>query len=161
MAESSPELPASEVVVTTTAGFDVTDTVNCAWMPLGASTVIVATPIATAVTRPAFTVTMFTSPDDHVRVEFIIVEPPASATEATTVAVAPIPAITTALGDTVIAAATCWTVTAAVPVTVPDVALIVAAPLDTAVTKPVGDTVAMAVNEDAQDTDAPVIVCPS
>ena len=83
-------------------------------------------PSATAVTSPLLlTVAMASSSDDHVRVGFAIPEPPASITNAVTVAVAPGPARTSELGDSVREAATCWIVTVAVPVAEPEVAVMV------------------------------------
>ena len=77
------------------------------------------------------------------------------------VAVSPGPTITTAEADSAIDDAICWTVVDAVPVAKPDVAVTVASPSATAVTRPVDETLATDDAEDAQATDAPLIVAPS
>ena len=56
--------------------------------------------------------------------------------------------------------ATCSTVTEAVPVAAPEVAVIVAVPSPTAVTSPVGKTLATDNEVDSQATDAPLIEAP-
>ncbi len=124
-------------------------------------TVIVADPLPTAVTSPLLlTIAMLASLDDHVRSGFAISEPPASNTDAVTVAVAPGPARTSELVYSVTEAATCATVTDAVPVAEAEVAVTVAVPSATAATRPVDETLATDNGEDAQATDAPLIVAP-
>ena len=86
--------------------------------------------------------------------------PPASFTSAVTVSVSVGPARTSVLGESVSEAATCWTPTEVVPTAEPDVAVIVAAPAVTAVTRPEEETVATAGAEDTHDTDAPGIAEP-
>ena len=56
--------------------------------------------------------------------------------------------------------AACWTMTDAVPVAEPEVAVMVAGPSATAATTPVGETLATVDAEDAQATEAPLIVAP-
>ena len=56
--------------------------------------------------------------------------------------------------------AACWTVTDAVPVAEPEVAVMVAVPSAKAVMRPVDETLATVDAEDAQETDAPLSVAP-
>ena len=106
--------------------------------------VIVARPLATAVTSPVlFTAAVVVSLDDQVRVGLTaITEPSASFTVAVAVAVSPGVTNTSESGESVIEAATWSTVTAAVPLAKPDVAVIVAVPFATEVTRPAEETVA-------------------
>ena len=62
------------------------------------------------------------------------------------------------LGDTVTVDATWLTVTEAVALSEPDVAVIVAVPSATEVTNPAVETVAMVVSDEAHETVAPAIV---
>ena len=64
------------------------------------------------------------------------------------------------LGDSAIESATCWTVTDAVPTAEPDVAVTVAVPSATAVTRPVDETLATVDADDAHVTDTPLIAAP-
>ena len=120
-----------------------------------------AGPLATAVTSPLLlTVTPAVSLDDQVRLGLGISEPPASRTVAMTVAVSPGAANTSESGESVIETATCWMEAEALADAEPEVAVMVAEPLATAVTNPVEDTVVTDADEVAHDTLAPPIVAP-
>jgi len=118
-------------------------------------TVTVAVPLATAVTSPADeTVATPASDDDHVAVASDITEPPASLTVAVKLAVSAIDDKASELGATHRVAPTCETVTAAVALAAPDVAVIVAVPLLIAVTKPDDEMVATDASEEDHVTGA-------
>ena len=106
--------------------------------------VIVAVPSAIAVTRPADD-TVATDELDvaHVTVAPDITVPPASFTVAASVAVSANEENDRFISDNVTLAATWLTVTEADPLAEPDVAVIVADPVATAVTRPSDETVAM------------------
>jgi len=105
-----------------------------------------------------FTVVVVVSLDDQVRVGLTaITEPSASFTVAVTVAVSPGVTNTSESGESVIEAATWATVTAAVPLAGPEVAVIVAVPFATEVTNPAVETVAMVVSDVAHETVASLI----
>ena len=105
---------------------------------------IVAVPSATAVTRPADeTVAMDEFDVTHVTVGFEMTFPAASLTVATIVVVSPAEVKLRLVGDSVTDAATWLTVTVAVALAAPEVAVIVAVPSATAVTNPADETVAM------------------
>ncbi len=111
---------------------------------------MVADPFATAVTSPEDeTVAISVSDDDHVTVAPDITDPPASFTVAVTVSVPPMVPNVTESRESSMVAGTWETVTAAVPVIEPVVAVIVAVPSVTAVTSPADETVAM----DAEEVD--------
>ena len=123
--------------------------------------VIVSVPFATAVTSPADeTVAIVVSDDAHVTVAPEIAVPPASLTVAASVTVSPMDAKDFVLGDSATLDAVWVTVTTAVPLADPEVAVIVSVPLATAVTSPPDDTVAIDVLDDAQVTVAPDMVAP-
>jgi hypothetical protein len=105
--------------------------------------VIVADPLATAVTRPADE-TVATDEFDaaHVTVGFEMTVPPASLTVGVSVAVSPSDEKLRLVGARVRDAATWVTVAVAVALAEPDVAVIVAVPSATAVTRPADETVA-------------------
>ena len=136
------------------------DTVSAAvWFTEPDVAVIVALPLATAVTRPADDTVAIDELDvAHVTVAPDIVVPPASFTVGTSVVVSPNDANDRLVGASVTEAAACDTVTAAVWFTEPDVAVIVALPLATAVTRPADDTVATDALDVAHVTVAPLIV---
>ena len=120
-----------------------------------------AGPLATAVTTPLLlTVTVLSSLDDQVRLGLTISEPPASFTVAVTVAVSPAAANTSESGDSVIETATCWIEAFALADAEPEVAVMVAVPSATEVTKPLEDTVATDADDELHDTEAPLIVAP-
>ena len=104
--------------------------------------------------------TVLSSLDDHVRLGLGISEPPPSKTVAVTVAVSPGAANTSESGESVIDTATCWIEAFALADADPEVAVIVVAPLATAVTRPLEDTVATDVDDELQVTLAPLIVAP-
>ena len=122
---------------------------------------IVAEPEATPVTSPADE-TVATDELDvvHVTVAPDIAVPPASLTVAVSVTVSPTDVKVFVLGETVTVEAVWLTVTAAVALTDPDVAVMVALPFATAVTKPDDETVATDEFDVAHVTDAPDIVAP-
>ena len=122
--------------------------------------VMVAVPSATEVTTPSDD-TVATEALDvvHVTVAPEIVVPLASFTVAMSVAVAPSDVNERLVADSVIDEGIC-TVAEAVAVAEPDVAVIVAVPSATAVTKPADETVAIALSDDDQVTVAPDIVVP-
>ena len=123
--------------------------------------VIVSVPLATAVTSPADeTVAINVSDDAQVTVAPEIAVPPASLTVAASVTVSPMDAKDFVLGDSATLDAVWVTVTTAVPLADPEVAVIVSVPLATAVTSPPDDTVAIDVSDDAQVTVAPDMVAP-
>ena len=111
---------------------------------------IVPVPLPTEVTRPADeTVAMPGAFGTHVTAAPGMAVPPASFTVAVSVAVAPIDAKESDVGDNSMLARTCETVTADVALAEPEVAVIVAVPAATAVTSPADETVAT----DAADVD--------
>jgi hypothetical protein len=121
--------------------------------------VIVAVPLPTEVTRPADeTVATVVSEDAHVTVAPDISVPPASFTVTLNVTVSSMVVKVFVLGDTVTVDATWLTVTEAVALSEPDVAVIVAVPSATEVTNPAVETVAMVVSDEAHETVAPAIV---
>ena len=123
--------------------------------------VIVAVPFATEVTRPADeTVAMDELDVAQVTVAPDITVPPASFTVATRVAVSANEAKLRLVGDSVMLDAAWVTVTAAVPLTDPDVDVIVAVPFATAVTSPADETVAVASLDVSHVTAAPEIAVP-
>ena len=123
--------------------------------------VIVPLPSATEVTNPADeTVATEVLEDDHVTVAPEITDPPASFTVATSDAVSLTDTKLRLVGESVMLAAAWVTVTAAVPLTDPDVAVMVAVPLATAVTSPADETVAVASLDVAHVTVAPGMVAP-
>ena len=123
--------------------------------------VIVAVPSATAVTRPDDD-TVATDEFDvaHVTDAPDIVLPTASFTVAVSCCVAPIDERVKLVGDNAINAAVWATETEAVALTEPEVAVIVAVPSATAVTRPDDDTVATDEFDVVHVTGAPDIVFP-
>ena len=123
--------------------------------------VIVALPSATEVTRPDDE-TVATDEFDvvHVTVAPDMVAPPVSFTVATSVVVSASEAKLRLVGESVTEAAVWATEIPAVPLTEPDVAVIVADPAATPVTSPADDTVATAASDVNHVTDAPDIVAP-
>tara|TARA_B100001123_G_scaffold359525_1_gene415046 strand:- start:98 stop:610 length:513 start_codon:yes stop_codon:yes gene_type:complete len=124
--------------------------------------VIVALPAATEVTTPDETVATEALDVVHVTVASLIVAPFWSLTVAMSVDVAPSDVNVRLVADSVIEAAV-WvtdTVTDAVALTEPDVAVTVAVPAPTAVTRPDAETVATAVFEDDQVTSACITTVP-
>jgi len=121
----------------------------------------VAVPSATEVTSPAVD-TVATDELDvvHVTVAPDIAVPPPSLTVTLTVTVSPSDTKVFVLGDSSTVDATCATVTAHVVVAEPEVAVIVAVPLVTAVTSPADETVAIVTSEDDHVTVAPDIAVP-
>ena len=116
-------------------------------------------PLVTAVTSPADeTVTTVVSDDDHVTVAPEMALPPASFTVTLNVTVSSMVVKVFVLGDTVTVDATWLTVTEAVALTEPEVAVITAVPSATEVTNPAVETVAMVVSDEAHETVAPAIV---
>ena len=106
---------------------------------------IVASPLATAVTSPdASTVATAASPDSHENSEPATAFPFASSASAASRNVSPRAAIVVSAGTTATALTTWATLTVALPEASPAVAVIVALPLDTAVTSPDAFTVAAA-----------------
>jgi hypothetical protein len=123
--------------------------------------VMVSVPLATAVTSPVEeTVAIVVSDEAHVTVAPKISVPPASVTVAVILIVSPHSEIIWESGDSVMLDAAWVTVITAVPLTEPEVAVIVSVPLATAVTSPADDTVAIVVSDDAHVTVAPEIVVP-
>ena len=124
---------------------------------------MVAVPSATAVTRPDDD-TVATDEFDvvHVTDAPLIVAPFWSLTVAVSCCVSPTDENERLVGDNVIEVAVCVidTVTLAVALTEPDVAVIVAVPSATAVTRPLEDTVATDALDELHDTLAPLIVAP-
>ena len=120
--------------------------------------VITAVPSATEVTRPAEE-TVATDATDvvHVTVAPDIVLSLASFTVAVRVAVSPSEAKLTVVGDSVIEAATWVTVTDVVAANEPNVAVTVAEPSATAVTRPAEDTVATDAVDVVHETVTPDI----
>ena len=104
--------------------------------------------------------TVVVSLDDQATLSAGISEPLASRTVAVTVAVSPTAANTSESGESVIDTATCWMEAEALADAEPEVAVMVAEPLATAVTNPVEDTVVTDADEVAHDTLAPLIVAP-
>jgi hypothetical protein len=122
--------------------------------------VMVTDPPATAVTSPmVLTVATFGWDDDQVIVLPEIELPFASATLAVSCIVSP-SEIRAAEGVTATVEISCATVTDAVAEVEPEVTLIIAEPFPTAVTRPVDKTLATDDAEDAQATDAPLMVAP-
>ena len=125
--------------------------------------VIVAVPFATAVTKPDDE-TVATDELDvaHVTDAPDIVTPFWSLTVAVSCCVSPTDENEKLVGDNVIEVAVCVidTVTAAVALTDPEIAVIVALPFPTAVTRPDDETVATDEFDVAHVTDAPDIVAP-
>jgi len=103
---------------------------------------------------------VLSSLDDQVRLGLAISEPPASRTVAVTVAVSPGAANTSESGESVMDTATCWIEAEAFAEADPDVAVMVAEPLATEVTRPEEDTVATDALDELHDTLAPLIVAP-
>jgi hypothetical protein len=103
---------------------------------------------------------VLSSLDDHIRLGLAISEPSASRTIAVTVAVSPAAANTSESGDSVIETATCWMEVEAFADAEPEVAVMVAVPFATAVTRPAIETVATDAEEVAHVTLAPLIVAP-
>ena len=124
--------------------------------------VTVAVPSVTAVTNPAVE-TVATEALDvaQVTVGFEITVPPASVTVATTVAVSPADVKLTLVGARVTDWATWLTVTVAVALADPDVAVMVAVPSATAVTNPADETVATDELDVTQVTVAPEMMFPA
>ena len=122
---------------------------------------IVADPSAIAVRSPVGeTVTTPVSDDDQSTVISAIALPPASAAFAMRVSVSPMTPSVTESRESVRVAGSWATVAVAVPVTEPDVAMIEALPLVTAVTSPEEETVATSGLEELQVTEMPVISVP-
>ena len=123
---------------------------------------IVAEPVAIPVTSPAEdTVAMDEFDVPHVTVAPDIVLPTASLTVAASVTVSPTDGKILVFGDSVTVEAVCDTVTVAVPLAEADVAVIVAEPSATEVTRPANDTVATDEFDVAHETVAPLIVLPT
>ena len=122
---------------------------------------IVAEPSATEVTRPVGeTVATVVAVVTHVTVAPGIAVPPASFTVAVSVAVSARDAKASELGDNSTMDSAWTTVTDALAVSDPLVAVIVAVPSATEVTRPVDDTVATAASDIVHVTVAPLIVSP-
>ena len=118
-------------------------------------------PVATAVTSPADeTVATAVFVDDQVTVGPDITVPPASLTVAARVTVSPTDVNVFSLGDSSTVDAAWATVTEAVVLAEPEVAVIVAVPSATEVTSPADETVATAVFVDDHVTVAPDITDP-
>ena len=114
---------------------------------------MVAVPSATAVTNPAAEIVATEALDvAHVTVGFEITVPPASLPVATRVAVSPIDVKLRLVGDKLSDIATWLTVAVAVPLTDPDVVVMVAVPLPTAVTRPAEETVTIDASDVAHVT---------
>ena len=122
---------------------------------------MVAVPSETAVTNPAAE-TAATEASDvvHAMVGFEMIFPAASVTVVTRVAVSPADVKLRLVGDKLSDIATWLTVAVAVPLTDPDVAVMVAVPLPTAVTRPAEETVTIDASDAAQVTVAPEITVP-
>ena len=122
---------------------------------------MVAVPSETAVTSPVDeTVATVGVADVHVTGAPGITTPSASFTVAVSVAVSPRDSKESELGDNSIVPASGEIVTVPDPLADPDVAVIVAVPLATAVTSPADDTVAIVVSDVAHVTAAPGIAVP-
>ncbi len=120
----------------------------------------VAVPSATEVTRPASeTVAMVESDVVHATVAPEIVDPAAFLTVAVSWVVSPSARKLSSVSDSSRLAGTA-TVTAAVPFADPEVAVIVAVPSATEVTRPLEDTVATDALDELHVTLAPLIVAP-
>ena len=118
-------------------------------------------PSATAVTSPAAeTVATLVAFETHATAAPGMAVPPASFTVAVSVAVAPIDAKESDVGDNSMLARTCATVTADVALAEPEVAVIVAVPSATAVTSPADETVATVAADVDHVTVAPDMVVP-
>ena len=112
---------------------------------------MVAVPLATAVTNPADeTVATDALDDDHVATESERTVPSESLTVALSVAVSPIDTKDSELGDTVTVNMAVPTVSDADPLAEPEVAMIEADPVATAVTSPADETVTTPVLVDDQ-----------
>ena len=112
---------------------------------------IVTDPVATEVTNPADeTVATDASDDDHVATESERTFPSESLTVALSVAVSPIDTNDSEFGDTVTVNMAVPTVSDADPLAEPEVAMIEADPVATAVTSPADETVATPVFVDDQ-----------
>ena len=123
---------------------------------------IVVDPLATAVTRPADeTVATDAADVDHVTVAPDMVVPVTSFAVALSVTVSPNDAKVFVLGETSTVDTTCPTVTADIPVAAPEVAVIVAEPLPTEVTRPADETVATDAADVVHVTVAPEIAVPA
>ena len=123
---------------------------------------IVAEPVAIPVTSPAEdTVAMDEFDVPHVTVAPDIVLPTASLTVAVRVTVSPTDVKVLVFGDSVTVEAVCDTVTVAVPLAEADVAVIVALPSATEVTRPADETVTTDEFDVAHETVAPLIVLPT
>ena len=123
--------------------------------------VIVAVPLATAVTSPADETVAIDELDVvHVTVAPDIVVPPASFTVAAKVTVSSMAAKVFVLGATVTFEATWITVTELDPLAEPEVAVIVTDPVATEVTSPADETVATDELDVVHVTVAPDIVVP-
>ena len=110
-------------------------------------------PVATEVTRPADeTVATAVFVDDHVTVAPDITVPPASLTVAARVTVSPTDVNVFSLGDSSTVDAAWATVTEAVVLAEPEVAVIVAVPFATEVTSPADETVATEASDEDQVT---------
>ena len=122
---------------------------------------MVAVPFPIEVTKPAAETVAIEALDVvHVTVAPSITVPPASLTVGVSVAVSPSAAKLRLVGASVIDAATWLTVTVAVAFAEPDVAVIVAVPFATAVTRPAEDTVATDSSDVAHATVAPEMSVP-
>ena len=120
--------------------------------------VIITVPFATEVTSPADeTVAMDESDVAHVTGAPEITDPAASFTVADSWVVSLNKANVSTVSDNAMLAATCPTVTAAVPVAEPEVAVIVAVPYAIEVTRPEDETVATAASDVVHVTVAPLI----
>ena len=125
-------------------------------------TVTIAVPLATAVTNPADeTVATAVFVDDQVTVGPDITVPPASLTVAARVTVSPTDVNVFSLGVSSTVDAAWATVTETVVLAEPEVAVIVAVPFATEVTRPADETVATPVSDDVQVTVAPDITLPT
>jgi hypothetical protein len=123
--------------------------------------VIVAVPSATEVTRPVLdTVATAASDVAHVTLGVGIVSPFASVTVAASCVVSASEANVSTESDNTRFAATCPTVTLAVALADPLVAVIVAVPSATEVTRPADETVATAASDVAHVTVALAIAAP-
>ena len=123
---------------------------------------IVALPFATAVTSPeASTVATEVSLDSQENVALGTAWPLASSASAVSCTVAPNAASSAAAGDTSTEAADCITVTTADPEALPALAVIVACPSPTPVTRPVASTAATPALLLSQVTVAPVMTLES
>ena len=128
--------------------------------PLPALAVIVATPSATPVTRPpASTAATAASLDSHENSTPATASPFSSNASAVSCSVLPNP-IVSADGDTCTEATGCITGTTAEPDASPALAVIVATPSATAVTRPPASTVATAASLDSHENSAPATAWP-